>query len=298
MPLQPRGRRSTEEHTAATKVQALARGRSGRLDAVSARTGKLNANWNWRSDEGAHELISEVGADAARFAEHDRDGDAELDFDEFLAVQTESVRRKHSTEEIRQWFDLARGERETISVDAFFTFSLSKASLRAGASSLRESFKRWDKNGGGYLDALDLASGLAEMGFGGVTHTLFTAMDTDNSGGITLDELEAALLHSASKQSPLPGAKELITSLVWSSSPEAEGDDEGRCAKATMDTSKWALTAKDAPSLRAELQQRLRESGAYVADVLRLFDKVPDDAHMHAYACMRMRVIRRIYACV
>lgn len=155
-------------------------------------------------------LTNEVRDEAARFAQFDLDGNVELDFEEFYSMQPVTLRQTRSTQEIREWFDLAAGGKETLSVNDFFAFSLSKASVRAGANSLRESFKRWDRDKTGYLDSVEFARAATEMGYGAVAHTLFKKLDSDNSGAISIDELEGALLTNSSQ----PGAQQLITSLV------------------------------------------------------------------------------------
>ena len=221
-----------------------------------------------KKSDAAHRFANDVRLDAARFAE--ATDDVWLDFEEFYALQPEHIRRAHSPEEIRVWFDLASEGAEALTVDQFFRFSLSKASEKVGASALRDSFKRWDRDRSGYLDAVEFAAAVTEMGYGSVAHTLFKSLDTDNSGAVTYEELEGALLQSTSKT---PGAKALITSLVWQ---EQEGEGEARTAKRNrpgIDTSKWVLRGKDVVTLRNEMQQLLNQSGAHVADVIQLFDR-------------------------
>ena len=208
-------------------------------------------------------LTNEVRLDAARFSEGDADGNVKLDFEEFLALQSDSIRRANTVEEIREWFLMASGGAEFCSVNDFFFFSLSKASARAGATALKDAFKRWDRDKTGYLDSVEFARAATEMGFGSVAHKLFKDLDTDNSGAVSYEELERSLL-----QSKTPGAKELITSLVWS--PPRDGAD-GTPAKLrsppAFDTSRWKLEGKDASTLGAELRALLLATGAPVADL-------------------------------
>ena len=228
-------------------------------------------------------LTNEVRLDAARFSEGDADGNVKLDFEEFLALQSDSIRRANTVEEIREWFQVASGGAEFCSVNDFFFFSLSKASARAGATALKDAFKRWDRDKTGYLDSVEFARAATEMGFGSVAHKLFKDLDTDNSGAVSYEELERSLL-----QSKTPGAKELITSLVWS--PPRDGAD-GAPAKLrsppAFDTSRWKLEGKDASTLGAELRALLLATGAPLADLVRLFDQdagsamLVDDVEFH-----------------
>ena len=224
----------------------------------------------------SYALTNEVRLDATQFAEHDVDGNVLLDFEEFYAMQmqNEQIRKTRTLEEIREWFDVAGGGKDHLTANDFFRFSLSKAAAHAGGSALRESFKRWDRDKTGYLDAVEFGRAAQEMGFGAVAHTLFKTIDDDNSGAISYDELEATLIKSATGGTP--GTRELVTSLVWKPASDGVAErastERSRAAPA-LDVSLWKLTASDVPSLRAELQGHLVQSGAHVADVIKLFDK-------------------------
>ena len=110
-------------------------------------------------NEGAQRFVSDVRGDAARFAESNlADADVGLDFEEFLAMQPEQILKARPMEEIRGWFDQAAGPDQRLSITEFFHFSLSKASENAGATALRDCFRRWDTDRSGYLDAVEFAN--------------------------------------------------------------------------------------------------------------------------------------------
>ena len=54
-----------------------------------------------------NEALVSTQVDASRFAEADANGDLQLEWEEFLNLQPQHVREKHSHEEIRSWFAAA-----------------------------------------------------------------------------------------------------------------------------------------------------------------------------------------------
>jgi Ca2+-binding EF-hand superfamily protein len=63
---------------------------------------------------------------AAGFADHDADGNAKLDYEEFLAMQPREIRETHSDAIIRGWFEAADLDRDgNLSVDEWYRYSLS-----------------------------------------------------------------------------------------------------------------------------------------------------------------------------
>ena len=237
---------------------------------------------------GPQQIVAGVRSSGNGFAEADTDGDAELDFEEFLAVQSEAIRQANTIEEIRRWFDIVRGERDTITLTNFFQFSLSMAVKQANIvskeCSLFASFKGWDKDGSGFLDGKEWTDACEELGFGVEAHELFKSLDSDNSGGISSQELEAFLLQSASNGNR--ASQQLINTIAFSTSVDGV-KAEAVHDTALPDTSSWVLKGKDAPALRHELRQLMKDKGIYVADLLRLFDKdsindaTVDDVEFH-----------------
>ena len=59
------------------------------------------------SKETMHEMHASTREQATRFAEFDQDGNQQLDFEEFLAMQPRKIRETHSAAEIRTWFESA-----------------------------------------------------------------------------------------------------------------------------------------------------------------------------------------------
>ena len=123
------------------------------------------------------QLTLDTQTAATRFAEHDADGTQTLDFEEFLAIQPAIVLSRHSSEEIRKWFDAADTDGNgVLSIDEFFCWSLTNASATHGASTLAAVFEKYDRDGSGYLDGYEFAAAASEMGFGAVAHSIFVAL--------------------------------------------------------------------------------------------------------------------------
>ena len=64
--------------------------------------------------------------------------------------------------------------------------------------------------------------------------------------------------------------KQLLTAMMWAMG-ESQEERRGRPGGAQkIDTSRWTLEGKDLKSVRAELQVLLRNSGAYIADLIKV----------------------------
>ena len=218
------------------------------------------------------QLTLDTQAAATRFAEHDTDCNQTLDFEEFLAIQPAIVRDRHSSEEIKAWFDAAdRDGNGVLSIDEFFLWSLSNASAKHGAATLAAVFERYDRDGSGYLDAHEFAAAASEMGFGAVAHQIFATLDKNVSGSVSYRELTEKLMqnvHMADAET-----KRLFTAMLWSWDTGTKEE-----SKSTLDTRRWHLKGDDAESVTTSLRAMLDESGGHVADLLRLFDQDKDTA--------------------
>lgn len=152
-----------------------------------------------------------------------------------------------------------------------------------GSATLVSVFEKYDRDGSGFLDAKEFAAVATEMGFGAVAHQIFKRLDRDGSGSISYRELTASLGNSVPTDAD---TKRMLSSLVW-------GWDEANRAQrvAPFDTSGWSIGGTDAASVKQELRELLRRSGAHVTDLLRLFDQDLDTAllidDMEFYSAMR-----------
>lgn len=202
-----------------------------------------------------------------RFAEVDRDGNQQLDFDEFLAMQPPNIHEHFTVADIRWWFNSADKDGDgTVSVNEFFTWSLRNASLKYGTSALEAAFRKYDKDGTGHLDGLEFSMAATEMGFGLVAEEIFRSLDNDGSGSVSYSELVKALMDSSNAPKD-PATKQMLSALMWTYN---KPKDEVAATK-EIDTSGWVINGRDSTSVRAELQQLMKDSGAHVADLIRLF---------------------------
>lgn len=216
---------------------------------------------------------------AIGFAECDHDGDQKLDFEEFYAMQPRKVRDTRSGAEIRQWFEAAdvNGDGE-LSLDEFFLFSMSKTACEFGATSLIAAFERFDADGTGMLNATEFSNACRQMGYGNAAHSIFRALDTDRSGIVSYRELAGALegKYAKAKAGVATGATPRLTktdmdmqavfqAMLWSNEESKKGP---------LDTSGWRLRGSTVGEVRENLHKLLKESGAYVSDILALFDQV------------------------
>ena len=195
-------------------------------------------------------------------------GNQKLDFEEFLAMQPHRVRQQFAGEDIRRWFDAADANGDgVLSINEFFCWSLTNASRKHGSAALEEVFARYDKDNTGFLDSIEFTRAASEMGFGAMAHQIFRSLDNDGSGTLSYHELVRALADEVPVD---PKTKQMLSAMVWSydESTSVEHTD-------SLQTSHWAIRGLDAGSVRAELQDLLRQSGGHVADLIKLFD---DDA--------------------
>ena len=217
----------------------------------------------------ALEALLSIRDAATRFSEYDRDGDRALDLEEFLAMQPRKVRDTYSTDEIAVWFDEVANGKDRVTINDFFRWTLVSSTEVYGERSLRAAFKRWDRDKSGYLDSAEFDAAATELGFGTVAHELFVALDTNNSGAIRYEELADVLRKDAETTSR--AAKEMLSTMIMTGAAvESEGTRQ-QCATG-LDCSKWVFRAKTPATFREELQRLLRESGAHIVDIIKLFD--------------------------
>ena len=125
-----------------------------------------------------------------QFAEADVDGNLELTFPEWLAMQPASVRRKHSLEEIKGWFEAADADGNgTVTINEYFAWSLAHESLLGGAEGIEALFRQYDKDGSGVLDASEFQRMAGDLGYDNVGMSIFHELDADSSGGIKYAEV-------------------------------------------------------------------------------------------------------------
>lgn len=244
-------------------------------------------------------MYKQISQSAKQFAEFDHDGNQSLDFEEFLSMMPQHIRETHSAESIRAWFDAADTSGDGfLSIDEFFAWSLSNASEQHGAETLLAAFSKYDRNNSGILDAKEFQAACDEMGFGIVSHDIFRALDKNGSGCLSYRELAASLQVNADAANTDASTKRMLCSLVWSHE-SARANERER----VLDTSGWRIRGHDPILVRQELQDLLKQSGAPVADLIKIFDQVrtrrmPHDCARssspvaHSIRCTHPRLLR------
>ena len=198
-------------------------------------------------------------------------------FSQFLAMQPASLRARYSTEQIRQWFREADLDGNgVLSVNEFFRYSLANAIHKYGADALNAVFREYDTNRTGTLDGAEFAALAAKLGFGTVAHNIFRDLDINGTGALSYSEV----IHPSSHvlQACDHATKSLLISLAHTledSKEQTRVRTRAGSSTCAVDTSGWIINGRDAASVQAELRALLRQSGALVADIVRLFD---DDA--------------------
>ena len=233
----------------------------------------LNANAKQQGEKQKNNLIHSVLEASARFTDMDTDGNEKLDFEEFLAIIPSSIRSKHSTAEIRGWFDECDPNGDgVLSINEFFVWSLTDASRQFGSSALETAFKKYDTDKSGYLTSITFGNAARDMGFGAVAHDIFKALDTDGSGTLSYAELAEALPKAPPAESK---AKHMLVALAWGRrelTSDGVSIPGASAIHQSVDTSSWVVQGKDAETVQAELRALIHQSGAHVVDVLQLFD--------------------------
>ena len=99
---------------------------------------------------------------------------------------------------------------------------------------------------------------------------IFAYLDADGSGTLSYKELTDKLIANVPKD---PKTKLMLTSMTTSV------DSTLKEERAALNTSSWRIHGRDAQSVQSELQQLLRQSGANVIDLLKLFDQDQTNEH-------------------
>lgn len=139
-----------------------------------------------------------------------------------------------------------------------------------GSASLEAAFKAHDKDGSGLLDYKEFEAVAIKMGFGAVAYNIFRSLDQDFSGAVSYKELIASVMSNSGSLNP--DVTRLCTSLMLA----YQDDSMDPVYQAGLDTSKWVIRGNDVETIRSELQDLLRKSGAHVTDLLKLFDQDHD----------------------
>lgn len=220
------------------------------------------------TEQRVQQMQHDIRHDAMMFSEYDMDGNAGLDFEEFLAMQPRRMREMYAPTEIRALFTAADADNDGhVSVNEFFRWSASHAAEFHGAAALGAAFRRFDKDGTGQLTASEFEPVAAALGYGNIAKDIFRELDTDNSKTISYVELTNAFsLHPP----PDLKAKQLLTAMMWAKQDameeEAREGKGGGQGHRVIDTSRWVIQGKTAKAVRAELQALLRQSGGYVGE--------------------------------
>ena len=125
----------------------------------------------------------------------DSDNDHRLNFEELHTLMPRSVRMRHSTKEIRSWFDVADRDGDGILTSVeFFHWVLAAAAQEYGASAIDSLFNQFNADGDTDLDAREFEKLVTPMGFGAAAMTIFRSLDRDATGTVSVRELKDTVL--------------------------------------------------------------------------------------------------------
>ena len=122
-----------------------------------------------------------------------------------LLMQSQEQARRERADNRRELIRFARHEcarfGEHLYGDAaecckdFFCWTLGNSSMKFGNQALEDVFTKYDTDKSGLLDPFEFAKACSDLGLEAVSHTIFKALDEDNSGAISYKELMNAMVN-------------------------------------------------------------------------------------------------------
>ena len=242
-----------------------------------------------------------------RYAEADVDGDSELTFEEFVAMQPLRVREAHSEQDMRGWFESADTDHNgTVSINEFFMWTMKMHSM-SNMEAVRGMFNAYDKDSTGHICSFEFQRMCDDLGFGAAAQDIFRELDRDGSGTVAFTEIIQQLMQTAtqraneeqlakqqggrnrsmiarrqsmarnmktthaSSQENSTEAKQVFMAMAWA------GHDKGGSVlragyKGPININNWKLDATDALGLVKQLRDCIERASASVADVIELFN--------------------------
>ena len=244
-----------EAHIPRGGSSAFHRGMLAMMEEDARRRKKLAGKLRWDMKQAS-----------CRFAEFDRDGNQQLDFEEFYAMLPSSVHASCTDSDVRWWFNSADTDGDgNISVNEFFLWSLHNAQEKWGSNALEAAFLKYDADGTGQLDALEFARAAEDVGFGAVANEIFEGLENKSTRTVSYRELIKALTEKVPNDIE---TKKMLSALVWTYDKQSNED-----LASGVDTSKWVINGRDVETVQAELRALMHQSDAHVIELVKLFDQ-------------------------